>query len=167
MFAAPGWAEEKVSYRKYTWNDKTKTLSYEDTDTGTNTYTVVGSQTEWGTADTETWYVVNSTLTKSYRITVTGTVNLILCDNATLTASEGITVEGNNKLNIYAQSEGEDMGKLYAGTDGTNVTCEASAAGIGGINNDGQRDGGTVVIHGGTVKATGSSGNETEGRGVR
>ena len=38
------------------------------------------------------WYVVNSNVTISSCITVSGSVNLILADGYTLTASQGITV---------------------------------------------------------------------------
>ena len=41
---------------------------------------------------TNGWYVVNSNVTFSSRITVTGTVHLILADNCKLTAENG----GNN-----------------------------------------------------------------------
>ncbi len=79
------------------------------------------------------WYVVNSDLTVSSRITVTGTVNLILCDGATLTAKKGITVSKGNSLTVYARSDGENMGKLFAGTgDGTDASCKQYCAAIGG-----------------------------------
>ena len=52
------------------------------------------------------WYIVPASgLTISGRIKVNGTVNLILRDGATLTASAGITTTGAT-LNIYAQSAG-------------------------------------------------------------
>ena len=60
---------------------------------------VTRSTTAWDNG-TETWYVVYSSVTISERITVTGDVRLILCDNAKLTASAGITVTGDNKLTI-------------------------------------------------------------------
>ena len=63
----------------------------------------------------EGWYVVPERgVTIGTRITVNGDVKLILRDNATLTASQGITVVGNNKLTIYAQSKGSSMGALIA-----------------------------------------------------
>ena len=49
------------------------------------------------------WYAVKSDVTVSSRIKVKGSVNLILCDGATLTASEGITVPNGNSLTIWGQ----------------------------------------------------------------
>lgn len=82
-----------VAYRK--WNG-TKIADAEPcTD-----YNVITDQTEWTDG---TWYVLKDDITISSRITVNGTVNLILCDGAALTASKGIVVAGTNTLNIYAQ----------------------------------------------------------------
>lgn len=50
--------------------------------------TVVDGSNTWNGG----WYVVNSNVTISSRITVSGSVNLILADGYTLTASQGITV---------------------------------------------------------------------------
>lgn len=52
------------------------------------------------------WYVVNSTVTISEPITVTGAVNLILADGCTLNAEKGIVVPSDASLTIYAQSGG-------------------------------------------------------------
>ena len=94
------------------------------------------------------WYVVNGAVTIAGRITVSGTVNLILAGGANLTASESITVTGSNKLTIYAQSTGDSMGKLSAkGGD--------NQAGIGGGNGGA---GGAISITGGTVTANGNVG---------
>jgi len=149
-----------------------------------NSYTVVtSSTTTMGAAGTETWYMVSSNVTISSRITVNGTVHLILCDGATLTASQGITVSSGNTLNIYGQTAG--TGALNAtgvkvGGDGTeaaaigsvgilanvfgsvnihggHITADGAgwSAGIGGGVNGG---GGSVAIYGGTVNATGHDG---------
>ena len=107
-------------------------------------YTVVTSTTT-SFADGK-WYVVNSDVTVSERITVTGTANLILRDGAKLTASKGITVNSGNTINIYAQSGG--TGELSAG----NTT---NAAGIGG--GERYQSSGTVNIHGGKITANGGS----------
>ena len=60
------------------------------------------------------WYAVTEDVTVSDRINVSGDVHLILCDNATLIASKGIGVTGNNSLTVYAQSTGDSMGALIA-----------------------------------------------------
>ena len=131
-------------------------LYYEDSapttqKTGTKAqgdYTLVGRDTtEWGAANAETWYVVSTpNLTISDRVTVTGTVNLILCDGAALTARAGITVEGTNTLNIYSQSGG-------SGTLAASAFANSEDAGIGGCSQVGSC--GTVTIHGGIVTADG------------
>ncbi len=115
-------------------------------------YTVVEGQTSWVNSDNETWYVVKEDKEIGERITVSGEVNLILCDDATLTASAGITVASGNTLNIYGQSG--STGKLLAGTDGSTTTCEGGNAGIGGGD---QGSGGTIAIHGCVVTANGGA----------
>ena len=139
-YATPAPALDPVSYMA--WNGTT--LVEKTGDDACTDYTVV-------TADTTTfedgkWYVVSNSVTVSSRITVTGTVNLILCDGATLTASKGITVNSGNTINIYAQIGG--TGELNAGSD-------LNVASIGG----GARgaSSGTVNIHGGKITATGGT----------
>ena len=105
-----------------------------------NGVNVVDSTTTWA----EGWYVVNSNVEISDRVTVTGDVHLILANSCTLEAKNGITVEGSDSLTIYAQSTEGGMGAL-------NATGKDGNAGIGG--NDGV-DGGTITINGGTVTAT-------------
>ena len=105
------------------------------------------------------WYVIQSgNAVATNRLVVSGTVNLILCDGATLIARKGITVTSGNTLNIYAGSIDETIlgtGKLYAGTvNGTINTCEDEYAGIGGSNG---ASGGTVTIHGGEITALGNT----------
>ncbi|MCR4818688.1 MAG: hypothetical protein K5841_07000, partial [Fretibacterium sp.] len=114
-------------------------------------------------------------VTISECITVSGTVNLILRDGATLKLEKGITVASGKTLNIYAQSggtgvliaSGEDNAagigggqtasngtvNIYAGT--VTATGGQNGAGIGGGVNGA---GGTVTIHGGLVTATGGEG---------
>ena len=138
------------------WDEASKTVKA--VEGGCTSYTVVTA----GTDDTlttipEGWYVITSgEAVATQRLVVNGTVNLILCDGATLIASKGITVAEGNTLNIYAGSTGDAVlgtGKLYAGTtNGTNTTCESEYAGIGGSSGAG---GGTVTIHGGEVTARG------------
>ncbi|MCR5696639.1 MAG: hypothetical protein K6G73_06670 [Marinilabiliaceae bacterium] len=137
--------EDPVSYVYYTVDGTTATMH---TDGSQTSYTVVTDQTTWSAG----WYVVNSDVTIADRITVSGTVNLILCDGKTLTASKGITVNSENTLNIYAQSEG---------TGALTATGEYANAGVGGTSSD--IIGGTVNIHGGAVTATG--GNNAAGIG--
>ncbi len=106
------------------------------------------------------WYIAPAGgLTISGRITVNGTVNLILRDGATLTANAGITTT-NATLNIYAQSAG--TGALTAkGSTG----CAGIGGRVGGYGSNGGA-GGTVSIFGGTVTATGGTAANCDGAGA-
>ncbi|MCD8347175.1 MAG: hypothetical protein LUD16_04320, partial [Lachnospiraceae bacterium] len=126
-------------------------VSYIDAEGTTQTYSrdyyaVDSDSTTWGTDSTETWYVVNSSVEISDRIVVSGTVNLILEDGCTLTASSGITVNSGNTLIIYGQTSG-------TGTVSATAT-ESYYAGIGGSKGNSC---GTITINGGTVEATGGN----------
>ncbi len=82
-------------------------------------WVIVAEDEEWGTANDDTWYVVNGSVELKNRPVVKGNVHIILKDYATLTANHGITVEEGNSISFYAQSDDENiMGKLTAETDG-------------------------------------------------
>ena len=91
------------------------------------------------------WYVVDSDTTINSRITVIGDVHLILADGKKLEANERIAVTTGNSFTVYAQSAGDNMGKLNA-----KATFRSSAA-IGGMENGGT---GTITINGGNITAT-------------
>ena len=115
-----------------------------------NAYSAVSSNTTSMTGSPEeSWYVVNGEVTVSGRISVTGTVNLILMNGCKLTASEGIEVNEGNTIRIYRQTRNEGTtttpGELVA-------TGVDSVAGIGG---GGAGTGGDIEINGGTITATG------------
>ena len=132
------------------WADGISYLDATGTQQSCTTYTTVeSSSTFWNSG----WFVVNSNTTISDRITVSGTVNLILTNNATLTASKGITVGSDATLNIYAQTDDEaTMGALVA--SGANDNRQYNA-GIGGVDNTAA---GTITINGGKINATGKVG---------
>ena len=94
------------------------------------------------------WYVADANLEIGSRVSVTGNVKLILKDGVTLHIAKGITVEGDNSLTIYGQ------------TDGTGVLTidevEDECAGIGAVYNSGN-GGGTVTICGGVVNVAGGT----------
>ena len=110
-------------------------------------FQMLGDGTTWGVADTPSWLVCNSDITIGERITVNGTVNLILCDGATLTVNQGITVGSGNTLNIYGQKG--DLGKLIADARSSSGYYNT---GIGGNN---RQSCGNISIYGGDVTAYG------------
>ena len=112
-----------------------------------NAQAAVGAQilypdaTEWRAG----WYAATGKVTIDSRVTVTGDVNLILCDGAGLTVPKGITVSDGNSLHIWRQQN--NTGKL------TVTSPEKNYSGIGGGYN---QDTGKITIEGGVinVKAT-------------
>ncbi|MBR4204920.1 MAG: S-layer homology domain-containing protein [Clostridia bacterium] len=102
------------------------------------------------TALTGGWYVLSRNAAVSNRITVSGNVNLILCDGCTLTAQSGIDIENvgdpsENSLTIWAQStDASKTGRLIAtgtGSGFTGIRCDNS----------------TLTVNGGAVEATGGT----------
>ena len=124
-------------YAARSWNETAKAVETEIRIA--ESYTQLTAES---TSLAEGWYIVTGDVTVSERITVTGTVHLILAEGCTLTALEGIAVEGDNVLNIYGQ--GEDSGKLIA------TTTNREAAAIGG---GASKDSGIINIYGGTISA--------------
>ena len=96
-------------------------------------------------------YIANGTATIPNGFTVKGDCKLVLCDGAQVTVNgDGIEVEEDATLRIYAQSEGTSSGRLISST--------GSYAGIGskgGFMTVTQP--GTIEIHGGYVEARGGS----------
>ena len=123
----------------------------------TANYTLVASDT---TTWADGWYVVTNDVTIERRVTVSGTANLILCDDATLTINGGIGVSKDNTINIYAQAAG--TGVLIATANNAN-----KGAGIGGAGYPGPAHGGTINIHGGKITATGYYNGSGIGSGDR
>ena len=147
-------AAEPVEYINYTYNNNGITGR---TVNACETYTTVSSgTTTWENG----WYVVNSNVTISSRVTASGTVHLILCDGCTLNAVKGINVATGNSLTIYAQSEDPaTMGVLNSRTSDD----KSGTAGIGG--NDGKAAG-TIVFNGGKITAQGSTDRNGAGGGA-
>ena len=115
----------------------------------------------------EGWYYVNDNVWIDNRITVNGTVNIILGDGCTLEVQKGIEVPEDQTLNIYAQSAGDDRGSLVAsigeGYDSHNGR-DAAIGGDGG--DDGYNDGmkaGNINIYGGNIEAHGNIGGGNGG----
>ena len=117
-----------------------------------NATEVTSSDQEWNGTNGG-WYVAQGDITigsedTPQRVAVSGEVHLILADGCTLTVNGGIEVGDGNSLTIYAQSTGSSMGTLIV----QNVAD--FNAGIGGGNGV---TGGTIIINGGEVDATGGN----------
>ncbi len=130
----------------------------ESTCTDYTELTSANALTDWGAADTTKWYVATGDVTID-SVTVTGDVHLILTDGCHLTTTGGINVADDdndpstpspNSLTIYAQSTGENMGKLSSSVPGSDMSSRQTQAAIGG--GDGQ-DAGTITINGGSIRA--------------
>ena len=105
-----------------------------------------GGDATIGTSGQRTYYVVEGSVTISGRLTVQGTVCIILCDDAYLNCKKGLIVPQSNTVDIYCQSG--KSGRLEAKGD--------DSAGIGGVEGGiGIATVGTINIHGGNIKATG------------
>ena len=128
-------------------------LNADNTHVDVQAIQVTASSINWGANNSSAyWYVVNDNVTIDSRVNVEGDVHLILADGYNLTVNGGINVTGDNSLTIYGQSGGT----------GTLVATASNGAGIGG--SDGEK-GGTIIINGGTVNATGGSGGAGIGGG--
>lgn len=132
-----------VPYLKYSFDEESKTLTSEKK--YCDDYTEMTETTnKWS----EGWYVVSGNVEISDRINFRGTMNLILCDGCTLTAKKGIDVwDSYSALNIFAQSEGEQTGKLKA-------IGKYDDSGIGDLSGP-NANAGPVTIYGGVVEAYG------------
>ena len=119
--------------------------------TADNVTVVESGTTAWNGG----WYVASGAVTIGSRVTVSGEVHLILADGASLTVNDGINVAEGNSFSVYAQSVGENTGRLTANSGGWD-------AGIGGGNG---KAAGTITIHGGEVTANGSKGGAGIGGG--
>ena len=131
---------------------------------------------------TSGWYYLGSNVTKNGRIeSITGDVNLILCDGFTLDVG-GLYVPEGKTLTIYGQSK--DTGKIhshpsdgaaiggYSGHDNGNIAISGGTIVANGYNNcagiganDG-RVGGDIAIYGGTVTAEGGKNGAGIGGGT-
>ena len=124
------------------------------------------------------WYVVSEDTQINTRVTVSGTVNVLLCDGVYFNAKKGFEVVEGNTLNFYAQTASTgtlviDSPPNYASGIGTssssnpnncgtvtfnggNITVSAGwfSAAVGGGQGGGA---GTIIINRGTLNAAGSS----------
>ena len=144
------WGQTNVSYLEY----NTSTNSF-DSKVASSCTAVTSSTTSMSNG----WYVVNSIVTNSNRISVQGTVHLILVDGDKLDLSDGIYVPSGASLIIYGQTNG--TGELVA------IGSTGGHAGIGGNEHEASGASGNITIHGGKVTAQGCNGGAGIGSGHR
>ena len=153
MVAQGAWAED-VKYIYYTVNGDGKTITKHE-DGSQAEYTVLTSKLISGNEEDrlyDGWYVLNSSFSYGERIVISGDVKLILKDGCTLTAEQGIRINTDATLSIYAQSEVVGtMGKLVA------IETHHDKAAIGGNKN---YRAGMLYIHGGNIEATCKDGSK-------
>ena len=163
-------AADEVSYLAYSWDGSKLTSEMKSV----TDYTLVAStDTAWGAAGETTWYVADGDVSISNRVDVNGSVNLLLKDDCELSPNF-IIISAGSTLTIYAQTEGETAGKLVCsngiGTVGSTLIIHGgtvNATGTSGAGIGGRssgEQGGTVTIYGGTVTATGYQGAGIGGR---
>ena len=125
-----------------------------------DTYTIVqssGDPVVWAGG----WYVVpsGSNVVLTEDITLNSDAHLILCDNSTISIAHGVTGDSYS-IAIYAQSTGENVGKLLLG-NGREGQWGLSSAGVtingGEITATAGRDASAIearnlVVNGGSVK---------------
>ena len=100
--------------------------------------------------DVPEFYVVRGNVNRETIVVQGKNVHLVLCDDATLTLTGGLKLEGDNKLYIHCQSYGSKMGRLMV------TNKYKNAAGIGSAQDNGaEKTVGEMVIHGGHIEATG------------
>lgn len=163
LLPATAWAADEVSYLAYSWDGSKLTSEMKSV----TDYTLVAStDTAWGAAGETTWYVADGDVSISNRVDVNGSVNLLLKDDCELSPNF-IIISAGSTLTIYAQTEGETAGKLVCngiGTVGSTLIIHGgtvNATGTIGAGIGGRsrcEQGGTVTIYGGTVNASGSNG---------
>lgn len=138
-----------VTYLEGTWNEDSNEVEFREKEA-----------TDWKLVSPETTelkdgltYVASGYVVNHSRISVKGTVNLILMDGCDLCVDGGVEVPVGSTLNIYGQQRS-------AGRIGTEGQAPDHCAGIGG--NDGG-DCGEINIHGGDIY--GSAGLDAAGIG--
>ena len=148
------------TYREYSY---TTSLTYNDV--------TIPSDAKSVSATTKSWsgtYMVGGSVTINGDVECTGDVNLILLDGSRLTVNGHIyggtsSQPDSYSLNIYAQSEGSNMGALYvdAGNNGNGIDVKnlaihggksmIVASGDNALN-------ASIKIYGGDISATGYRG---------
>ena len=128
----------------YDWNPTAKQLEAKTIPGAINTITSSASNFVAG------WNLVSGNVTFTDRIRLTADVNLILANNATLTANNGIEICNGANFAVYAQTTDDtQMGKLIVP-----IGQEDRYAGIGPAKNN---NCGNISIYGGILDVHGGS----------
>ncbi len=136
------------------WAQTRETVSYIDADGNPQSHeatVLTGSESNIGSYNQTTWYVVNSNITHNGQIVFEGHVNIILADGKTMTVNggDGYAFIIENSLTIYGQSG--QSGILNASSSGSYTPSVIYS------NN------GSFVVNGGTINVTCST---TAARGI-
>ena len=136
----------QVSYIERSWDAENKKV-VETVKTCSNYTEITGQKAgSWIGLDNNKWYVVKESNVKYQTINVLGSnVHLILCDGARINLTGGVKLEGSTTLTVYGQTE--DSGILSAYNEDYSDT-----AGLGSAE---KKACGNLIVHGGTVYATG------------
>ena len=146
------------SYYEATWNSSTNEVEYTQCTVPDNVSVDNICSSKYasggGLDGNSYWFVVDGTGSTANGLTCydNTTVNLILCNNAQITLTEGLFVKSGSTLNIYCQSYGDNMGKLIT----QNPHEYFSGIGARG-GDDGAGNAGTINIHGGDITARGGT----------
>ena len=127
---------------------------------------ITSSDMVWGTANQETWYVADGDITVGgygMPVEISGNVNIILKDNATVTVDGGIKCRG-TEVTVY--SESKDGNGIIAfigmqgqsGSDGATFSTPEQANGGSGYDGYPAVDITKLTVSGGTVTAIGGKG---------
>ena len=136
----------QVSYIERSWDAENKKVV--ETVKTCSSYTEITGQNadSWIGLENNRWYVVKESNVTYQTINVLGNnVHLILCDGARISLTGGVKLEGSNTLTVYGQTE--DSGILSAYNKDYSDT-----AGLGSAE---ETACGNLIVHGGTVYATG------------
>lgn len=158
--------DQAVTYVDRAWNASSAQVESSNGTRTSGNYTLVTSRSaEWSGSTTGGWYVATGTTQISSRVTVSGDVQLILVDGASLTIDGGINVPANSSLTVYGQTAGSgtltatggtaDSDRMYEAVIGGNQSETAGTITINGGGDNGT--GGSLQVNGGTLTATGGS----------
>ena len=138
--------------------------------TEVNATLVDDNMTTLGTSGQTTWYYISttgfSTTYYSNRISIQGTVNLILTDGCDLSFENGIRLTAGNTLNIFVgnkwNSTVEGTGRIHPASIGGNDGADSIDPEVNGGNGE---NAGTLNIYDGEINVAGNVGGGKGGNG--